>query len=874
MPRIGVLIAIGFLALIFASTSASFLIDYEWWKEMGQLETWYAMAAYQYLPRLAVALLAFLAYRTAFGLGRRRARAMAEVIDIDEPGAEKKNPLPTIVMAVASLITGMVLMRPWTIMQYLGGHSTASTSPWRDPLFAQPLSFYLFDLPFYTQMIQALIFLLIASILIYFVSSIPLGEKSIRVEFTTPLRWMLAVAILAYAVRLYLGRYDLLTAEHGFLTGADYVDEKIRLPLQWFLIFAAVTSAALVAMGRYFFAAPLPLLAIALKVLVPGLVSTFYVKPNEISLEKPYIERHIAATLAAYGLDHGVKETAFAAKSEAKIDFVKNRPLLENVRLWDWQAFKDTVSQVQPLRPYSYKDVDVDRYKIDGVLRQLMIAPRELEIDQIGDAKRQWINPHFVYTHGYGLVAADANRITSNGLPILYIQDAPPQIKTPSLKLTRPEIYYGEITHEPVFVKTAQQEFDYPSGADNVYTHYHGNRGIPITSLWMRALAALNYGDRNILLTGYLTGDSRMLIHRNVDDRLQTLASFVEWDQDPYLVLTAAGRMVWIVDGYMTSDAHPYSQRLQSGRFSTINYMRNSVKATVDAYDGETRIYVVDSTDPVVRSYQNLFPKLFQEGSTMPQEIREHLRYGERMFQAQAEIYRTYHMRDPEAFYNKADLWDQARYVARNGAAAQVMAPTFVMATLPEEKESEFLLVLPFSPRGKDNLAGYMAARCDPAHYGEIVFLQMPKQEILLGPMQLEARIDQDQTISKDLTLWNQQGSQVLRGQTLILPVDGTLLYVKPLYLQASNARMPQLKKVVVAMGNQLVYEDTYEQALASLSGGAMKVAAPVIAAEAGAVAPAAVTAAPVDAKTQMILDRLQRMRREIEALETELKKR
>jgi uncharacterized membrane protein (UPF0182 family) len=873
MPRLGVLIALGIFALIAASSSASFVIDYEWWKEMGQLDTWFSMAAYRYLPRLAVAVLTFLIFRAAFALGRRRARAMAEIVDL-EPGPG--NPLPTLVIAGVSLLVSMVLISPWTIIQFAGGHSTASASAWRDPLFGQPLSFYLFDLPFYTQIVNGAMFLLIAAILIYFVSSIPLGEKTIRVEFATPMRWLLAVAILTLAARLYLGRYDLLTAEHGFLTGADYVDEKIRLPLQWFAIFAAIASAALVAMGRYFSAAPLPILAMALRVILPSLVSSFYVKPNEISLEKPYIERHIAATLAAYGLDRNVKETEFAARSEVKIDFVKNKSLLENVRLWDWQAFKDTVSQVQPLRPYSYKDVDVDRYRIDGVTRQLMIAPRELDIEQLGEARNQWINPHFVYTHGYGLVAADANRITANGLPVLYIQDAPPNIKTTSLKLSRPQIYYGEIGHEPVFVNTAQQEFDYPSGADNVHTNYQGKRGIPMTSVWMRLLAALNYGDRSILFTGLLTGDSRMLIHRTVSDRLDTLANFIEWDTDPYLVITKDGRLVWIVDGYLTSDAHPYSRRLRAGRFSTFNYMRNSVKATVDAYDGSTQIFVVDPTDPVVRTYQNLFPKLFQEASAIPEDLREHLRYGERMFEAQAEIYRTYHMREPEAFYNKADLWDPARYVARGGAGAQNMEPTFVMAALPGEKDSEFLLVLPFSPRGKDNLAGYMAARCDPAHYGEVVFLQMPKQEILLGPMQLEARIDQDQTISKDLSLWNQQGSTVLRGQTLILPVDGSLLYVKPLYLQASNARMPQLKKVVVAMGNQLVYEDTYEQALASLSNGAMamKTAPATAAADPSQPPVAAPPQQPLDAKTQSILDRVQRLRRELDALEVELKKR
>ena len=874
MPRFGLLIAIGIFALIVSSFSASFLIDYEWWKEMGQLDTWYSMAAYRYLPRLAAAILAFIVFRIAYALGRRRARTMAEIIDLVP---ETRNPLPSLILVAVSILTGILLVSPWIIVQYIGGHSTESATSWRDPLFGQSLSFYLFDLPFLTQLANGVIFLLIGAIVIYFVSSIPLGEKSIRVEFAPPMRWLLALAILAYAARLYLGRYDLLTAEHGFLTGADYVDEKIRLPLQWFAIIAAVIGAAMVALGRYVLAAPLPVLAIGLRILVPGIVSTFYVKPNEISLEKPYIERHIAATLAAYGLDHGVKETAFAAKTEAKVDFVKNKSLLENVRLWDWQTFRDTVSQVQPLRPYSYKDVDVDRYKIDGVTRQLMIAPRELEIDQIGEARRQWINPHFVYTHGYGLVAADANKVTASGLPILYIQDAPPTVKTASLKLTRPELYFGEIAHEPVFVNTAQQEFDYPSGADNVHTHYKGKGGIPITSLWMRLMAALNYGDRNILLTGYLTGDSRMLIHRNVAERLETLADFVDWDPDPYLVITKDGRLVWIVDGYLTSDAHPYSKSLQRGRFSTINYMRNSVKATVGAYDGETSIFVVDPTDPVVRSYQNLFPKLFHAASEIPEEIREHLRYGERMFQAQAEIYRTYHMRDPEAFYNKADLWDQARFVARNGEAAKYMEPTFVMATLPGEKDSEFLLVLPFSPRGKDNLAGYMAARCDPAHYGEIVFLQMPKQEILLGPMQLEARIDQDQTISKDLTLWNQQGSQVLRGQTLIIPVDDTLLYVKALYLQASNARMPQLKKVVVAMGSRLVYEDTYEQALASLSGGAVVLTKPTSSDQPqlpGQPAPVpTVTQQPLDARTKMVIERLQRMRRELDSLETELKK-
>lgn len=855
-------------AFVLVTLSASAIIDYAWWEEMGQLETWYSMALYRYLPRFAAAALAFVVFRTAFTMGRRRAHAMAEIIDVDPPNYRSAYTL----LGLFSLMIGASSVSPWTIVQFFGGHSTASASSWRDPLFGEPLSYYLFDLPFYVQTVNGVMLLTFLATIIYLAASIPFGNKQIRVEITKPLRFLGAALLIFWAARLYLGRYELLTSQHGFLTGADYVDEKIRLPLQWLSIVAMLTSGVLVAMGRYWMALPGPVIAALLRMVLPGVVAAAYVKPNEISLEKPYIERHIAATLSAYGLDKGTREIQFAAKADAKIDFAKHQHVLENVRLWDWQAFRDTVSQIQPLRPYTYRDIDVDRYNIDGRMRQVMVAPRELDIEQLGDARNQWVNPNFVYTHGYGLVLADANKINSNGLPALYVQDAPPEVSTPSLKLTRPELYYGEITHEPVFVHTAQKEFDYPSGSDNVHTTYQGNRGIPISGFAMRLLAAAAYGNPNIVLTSYLTGDSRMLIHRNVDDRLQTLAGFVDWDADPYLVMTKAGRLVWVVDGYLTSNAHPYSQYTSDGPFRSYNYIRNSVKATVDAYDGETNIYIVDPADPVVRSYQNLFPKLFREGSQMPQEIREHLRYGEKMFESQALIYRTYHMRDAEAFYNKADLWDQARYVQKQGAGAQVMEPTFVLASLPGESEAEFLLVLPFSPRGKDNLIGYMAARNDPAHYGEVVFLQMPKQEVLLGPMQLEARIDQDQTISKDLNLWNQQGSQVLRGQTLVLPVDDTFLYVKPIYLQAANARMPQLKKVVLAMGGRIVYEDTYERALEVLAGGPVPQTRtePTSASPQPAAAPAT---GQEDVNTR-ILERLRRLRSELDALESEIRKR
>jgi uncharacterized membrane protein (UPF0182 family) len=676
--------------------------------------------------------------------------------------------------------------------------------------------------------------------------------------------------------------------DHGFMVGVDYVDQQFTLPLQWLVIAACLASAVFVSVGRWKLTAWMAL-ALVIRVAGPPAVRAAYVRPNEISLERPYIQKHIEATRSAFGLDRRMTETEVTAKLEGRFDPAKNQALLQNVRLWDWRAFRDTVTQIQALRPYySFADTDVDRYMIDGRLRQVLLTPRELDIRQLPEARTRWINPHFIYTHGYGLVMAEANRITADGLPLLFIQDAPAVVKTSSLKLTRPELYYGEITHEPVFVHTAQPEFNYPSGADNVFARYEGNGGFPVSSLPMRIAAAVAQADPNILLTGYLTPDSRMMIRRNVVDRLRSLAAFITWEHDPYLVVTQAGRLVWTVDGYTTSNAHPYSRSVRLENVGAVNYMRNSVKATVGAYDGEARIYIFDPSDPMIRAYQQLFPRLMLPYSEMPADLRAHARYPETYFRVQAEVYRTYHMRDPQAFYNKEDLWDISRTVQGQGAAArpEPVAPTYVVASLPGEDEAEFLLITSFTPRNKDNMIGLMVARCDGERLGELVVLQLSKQELIFGTMQIGARINQDQTISKDLSLWNQQGSQVLRGQTLVLPVGNTFLYVEPLYIQASEARMPQLKKVIVAIGNTLIYRDTYEQALGDLGtlmqgGVAETVKQPVAA--------AAVRSAPgeprLDSLKESIRNRLLRSRellsqgkwaeagRELDAIEAEVRK-
>jgi uncharacterized membrane protein (UPF0182 family) len=609
----------------------------------------------------------------------------------------------------------------------------------------------------------------------------------------------------------------MLYSDHGeLMVGIDYVQQNVGLPLQTAKAAAAVLAAILIIFGQRKWAIACAIV-LPLDIIVPPLVSSLYVRPNELALERPYLERHIEATRDGFGLNQKTRETEFAARKEAPIDFAANSVMLDNVRLWEWQAFHDTLSQSQPLRPYSYADTDVDRYQIDGEMRQTLLAPRELDISQLGDASQRWVISHTIYTHGYGLAMAEANRITPEGLPQLLIRNAPVEVNAPGLKLTQPEIYYGEESHDPVFVRTTQPEFNYPSGSQDVSTKYEGRGGFLISSMPLRIAAAWAMGDWNIVLSDALTSESRMMMRRAVRPRLESLAPFLTWDSDPYLVINNDGHLIWIVDGYTTSNQHPYARGLVAGSDS-FNYIRNSVKATVDAYNGDVKLYVFDAADPLIQGYSQLFPELFRPSSDMPADLHAHTRAPEFLFRTQAEIYRAYHMRKPESFYNRADSWDLATFTGGQAGTPESVKPSYMIATLPGESKPEFVLTIPFTPRNKQNLIGLMVARCDGEHLGELVFLQLPKQEILPGPLQIEALINQDPLISKDLSLWNQQGSQVLRGQILVLPISNTFLFAAPIYIQAAQARMPQLEKVVLVAGNELVYADTYPQALEILA--------------------------------------------------------
>jgi len=893
-----VLIAAILVLLIGAHSFASYLIEYEWWKEMGQTATWFAMLTYQLAPLAAATLLAF----GVLWIAHARALKFADTRLSDHPIYSK---VATLALLGIGFMVASASIDTWTVVRYLG--STPAVDSWHDPVFAQPLSFYLFDLPFYSMLRGYLLALIIVCVLVYWISArgwqirhkFPdlqsaqqLDPAFFRLEGGLESRFLRGAAIvflLALALRFFLARYEMVWDDHGFMVGIDYVDLHIGLPLQWLMVFACIAAALLIGLGRWLLASTM-VLALVVHVAAPRLVGALYVRPNEISLQREFIQTHIHATRSAFGLEQRVREVEFKAKPEAPIDVARHKALLDNVRLWDWRAFQSTISQIQALRPYYvFHETDLDRYTLDGQYRQVLLSPRELDLQQLPDARTRWINPHFIYTHGYGVVMATVNQITPDGLPTLLIKDAPPQIETASLKLTRPELYYGEVVHEPVFVHTAQQEFNYASGEQNVFSTYEGKGGFPVASFPVRLAAAIREGDANILLTGYLTGESRMMIRRKVKDRLQELAAFIQWDQDPYLVVTDTGRMVWMADGYTVSDSHPYSRNLNVEGIGSVNYIRNAVKATIDAYDGDTKLYVFAPDDPIIRAYQRLFPNLFHAQAEMPADLRAHARYPEAMFRLQAEIYRTYHMLDPQAFYNKEDVWDLPRYVSATDNRPEPVSPTYVVATLPNEDKPEFLLLTPFTPRTKDNLIGLMLARCDGEHLGEIVVLQLSKQELIFGPMQIAARINQDQTISKDLTLWNQQGSQVLRTQTLVLPVGDTFLYVDPIYIQATEARMPQLKKVVLAVGNRLIYTDTYDQALAQLSEGgpaavvqAAKSTQPGVAAAATPAAPA--TGGGADRRIESIRNHLRRYRelsaqgkwaeagRELEAIENEAK--
>jgi uncharacterized membrane protein (UPF0182 family) len=577
--------------------------------------------------------------------------------------------------------------------------------------------------------------------------------------------------------------------------------------------------------GRWLAAAAVPVLVCyAGLMLVSWYVTSFLVKPNELVREEPYITNNIEMTRRAYGLDLFTQREFPAETNVGATDPANNQPTLHNIRLWDVQALKDTLRQIQEIRTYyDFPDVDIDRYEIDGAEREVMLSARELNVDKLPESSRNWINDKLIYTHGYGITMNPVNGFTPEGLPTLMLSNMPVQSNVKGISVTRPEIYFGEMTNTDVYVKTRQQEFNYPEGQTNNLTSYEGTGGIEVGGFLRRIFLAFDRGDiAKLPFSDDVNAGSRLLMRRNVRDRVEALAPFLTFDEDPYIVVGEDGRLMWVMDAFTTSDHYPYSAH-NALNDRPVNYVRNSVKAVIDAYDGTTTFYVFDNADPILATYRVIFPSLFKDASSMPAWLHKHIRYPELLLRLQAQVYGLYHMTNPEVFYNREDLWTVATENGMDGGGQQMvqaMQPNFVLMKLPGEGGGlEFVEILPFTPSNRNNLIGWIAGRSDGEHYGTSVVYDFPKTRLVDGPQQIEARIDQNAQLSGQLTLWNQQGSHVRRGSLLVIPCGKALLYAEPIYLQADRSPMPELRLVVLALQDKLAYAPTFEAALASLFG-------------------------------------------------------
>ena len=831
-PRLGLWLLLGFILLSLFGQAVPLYTDWLWFQEVGfttvfttrlQLSGWLFIG-------LGAVVFVFLFINLSVAARTAPPDVLWELEDqLGLPGRAILEPLVRRlllpVIAVISFFAGARATGSWpTVLEY--ANQTAFNQS--DPLFGRDLGFYFFVLPFW-RLLYAWSTALVAGTLIL-VAAVYVLQRSLVLTARGPrlaagarthLLGLAAVLLLVRAAGFWLDRFDLLYAPRGFVFGASYSDVHASLPvLQWLVVLAVLCAGACVFQmfrpGWRFLVAGLVVLVVLWVAglgIAPALLQSYRVKPNELVYERPYIENNIRMTRQAYALDR-VAEKDFAAEDNlTPAALERNNLTIKNIRLWDHRPLLTTYGKLQEIRTYyKFRDVDVGRYTLNGEYRQVTLSARELSYRDL--PSRGWINEHLTYTHGYGLVVGPVNRISPEGLPEFFIKDIPPAGTGGMPKITRPEIYYGEIGNEYVLVRTRSQELDYPSGDQNVYTRYEGRGGIPINSLLRKAAFAARFGALNLLLSNDLTPESRVMIYRDIGARVQEAAPFLKFDRDPYLVIGADGRLVWMIDGYTTSDRYPYATPVRG-----FNYIRNSVKATVDTFHGTVSYYIADPEDPVIRTYAKAFPGLLKPLADMPKDLQAHIRYPEDLFAVQARMYATYHMHDPQVFYNKEDLWVIPR-LPQEGRDRE-MEPYFMIMRLPGERKEEFVLLSGFNPSGRDNMIALMVARMDPPQYGGLIAYQFPKQKLVFGPRNIQARINQDPVISQQISLWNQQGSRVITGSLLAIPIDQSLIYVQPLYLAAAEqGALPELRRVVVAYGNQIAMEPTLEAALARIFGG------------------------------------------------------
>lgn len=825
---------LGTLAVIFIVLEIFSRIwtNYLWYKEVGYTSVFWT----PFLAKLCVGSFFGLVFFAFFFGNLRLARRLSpRFVPVTDTGNQEvlelvrrprwRDRVLLGLSLLASAVVGAAYSGKWeTVLLFLN----RAPFGYSDPLFGKDASFFVFTLPLWSMLVNfvgllVLLTLVILAVVYLLQRALTIDNRRLRLapHVKAHLSALLALAMLAKAADYLLQTWELVYSTRGVTFGASYTDVHASLPVLRFLAVVALIAAVLFLVNVRYRGWRLPIAAVLVMLLTwvfagkayPAIVQQYRVTPNEIAAESKYIQYNLEATRWAFGLSNLTQLPYPATTDLTPQELARYAATTENVRLWEPRPALSTYSQIQEIRLYySFNDVDVDRYVVNGKYREILVSARELDQDQLQEQSKTWVNRHLVYTHGYGLVMSPVNEAAPDGLPVLFISNIPPATST-DLKVTRPEIYYGELGNEFVVVKTATKEFDYPSGDTNVFSTYQGTGGIPVGS-WLRKLAfSVRFGSLKLLLSDALTQDSRIMFRRTIKERVQALAPFLVYDRDPYLVLRPDGRLVWMWDAYTTSSRFPYSQP----HANNINYIRGAVKAVIDAYDGTVTFYQVDASDPLAKAWSKIFGGLFVPGDQMPTDLRAHMRYPEDLFSIQASVLATYHMTDPQIFYNKEDVWEIPYELY--GAEEVPVAPYYQVLVLPGETNAEFVLLQPFSPLTKKNMTAILVARQDGQHYGKLLVLTLPKDKLVYGPAQVEARISNDPAISSQLTLWDQAGSRVIRGNLLVVPIGRSIVYFEPVYLQAEQSPIPELTRVIVAYGEQVVMEPTVKEALAKVFG-------------------------------------------------------
>lgn len=825
--------AVIIIPLILLSISSSWIMEWMWLNELGYSEVFWTLRITQVVLIVAAFIVSalYLVPNFRYIAGQLKHLNLAGTplqgvnFDLSIPSQQKKVKLLfTVAALVLTLMFAIGFYIRWDeSLRFLWNVPFGET----DPLFGNDIGFYLFQYPFW-QIVQTsltvLAFLALAvSAAVYLFTGL-LGFRPGQGMDADPkvmnhLKLNAGLWLLFLSWGFYLDRYGLLFKGDGIVFGAGYTDVTIVLPTIWILTILTFVLAIMVLAGRWIkFGKVIPGLGAVIivvfiggQVLLPGFVQSFNVNPNELELETPYLVNNIEMTRLAYGLDN-VREVEYTADDTLTIsDIRNNQDAIDNIRLWDPRLLIQTYKQLQEIRSYyEFYNVDNDRYMVDGQVTQMMLSAREIA-RTLPSQSDTWVNRHMQFTHGYGLTMSPVTETNRQGEPRLVVRDLPPVFTSPDLRIDNPAIYYGENSTGYYIVNTGVPELHYPAGDENVYTHYSGQGGIPVSSFFRKLLFAYELGDINILLSDYIHEESRLQIWRSVQERITRIAPFLQLDRDPYLVSTN-GRLYWIQDAYTTSSHFPYSQPQ-----NRLNYIRNSVKIVVDAYEGSVDFFVVDEEDPVLNVYQSVFPGLFKSLDELPDGMENHFRYPQDLFEVQMATFNRYHMTRPQVFYNQEDLW--ARPNEKYGGRQILMDPYYVLARLPGEEQLEFMLISPLTPENRDNMIAWLAAKSDPGSYGELVAYKLPKDRLIYGPAQIEARIDQDPEISRQIALWDQRGSSVIRGNLMVIPIENSFLYVEPVFLLADGVDIPQLQRVIVAIGDNIAMQPTIEGAMLELFG-------------------------------------------------------